>query len=90
MDAKTSLSNYSNYFYIIPWPNGSNNPVATQFMSNNNYIDYYNGNFKAQNWTLTVTAVPEPSTWVLMLLGFGGLGFAAARRNQERVSHAAA
>jgi uncharacterized protein (TIGR03118 family) len=26
-----------------------------------------------------ITSVPEPSTWVMMLLGFGGLGFAAFR-----------
>jgi hypothetical protein len=24
--------------------------------------------------------VPEPSTWVLLMLGFAGLGFAAFRR----------
>jgi len=28
------------------------------------------------------TAIPEPSTWALMLVGFGGLGFAAHRRGQ--------
>jgi hypothetical protein len=25
-------------------------------------------------------AVPEPSTWAMMLIGFAGLGYAAARR----------
>jgi hypothetical protein len=29
--------------------------------------------------TLTFTAVPEPSTWAMMLLGFAGLGFAGWR-----------
>jgi len=28
----------------------------------------------------TVTAVPEPSTWAMMLLGFAGVGFMAYRR----------
>ncbi|HVF83510.1 MAG TPA: PEPxxWA-CTERM sorting domain-containing protein, partial [Sphingomicrobium sp.] len=28
-------------------------------------------------------AVPEPSTWALMLLGFGGMGL-AMRRNRRR------
>ena len=27
-----------------------------------------------------VAAVPEPSTWAMMILGFLGLGFMAARR----------
>jgi hypothetical protein len=31
------------------------------------------------NVTLT-TAVPEPSTWAMMILGFAGLGFLAYRR----------
>lgn len=30
-----------------------------------------------QNFTLDV--VPEPSTWIMMLAGFAGLGFAAYR-----------
>jgi Protein of unknown function (DUF642)/PEP-CTERM motif len=29
---------------------------------------------------VSISAVPEPSTWVMMLLGFAGLGFAAYRR----------
>jgi PEP-CTERM motif len=29
-----------------------------------------------------VAAVPEPSTWAMMILGFGGLGFMAYRRKQ--------
>jgi hypothetical protein len=29
------------------------------------------------------SAVPEPSTWAMMLLGFAGLGFAAYRSRQR-------
>ena len=32
--------------------------------------------------TLT-TSVPEPSTWIMMLLGFAGLGFVAYRRRSQ-------
>jgi hypothetical protein len=30
------------------------------------------------------TAVPKPSTWAMMILGFCGLGFMAFRRKQNR------
>lgn len=30
--------------------------------------------------SVSVSAVPEPSTWAMLLIGFAGLGFAAARR----------
>jgi hypothetical protein len=39
--------------------------------------------------TFTLTAVPEPSTWAMLLLGFAGLGFAsygARRTSAGRVS----
>ena len=29
------------------------------------------------------TAVPEPTTWAMMMLGFAGLGYAAFRRNTK-------
>jgi hypothetical protein len=29
-------------------------------------------------------AVPEPSTWAMMLIGFGGLGLAVARRGRKQ------
>jgi hypothetical protein len=35
---------------------------------------------------ITLTAVPEPSTWAMMLIGFGGLGFAAYRRRRGAVA----
>ena len=35
------------------------------------------------------SAVPEPSTWAMMLLGFCGLGFFAYRRKDRLVSNAA-
>jgi uncharacterized protein (TIGR03118 family) len=34
----------------------------------------------------SITAVPEPSTWALMLFGFGGLALFAARRQRASVA----
>jgi hypothetical protein len=36
------------------------------------------------NFNLSVSTVPEPSTWFMMLLGFGGLAFVGHRRNLNR------
>jgi len=84
LDNNFLLSGPENYFYIIPWPNGPSNPIATQFYSsvlNNNYFDYYNGQFVAGN--LSVSAVPEPTTWAMMILGFMGVGVMAYRRKSK-------
>lgn len=39
--------------------------------------------------TLTVSAVPEPSTWAMLILGFLGLGFLAYRRQSKAALQAA-
>jgi hypothetical protein len=36
--------------------------------------------------TPATPAVPEPSTWAMMLLGFGAIGFAARRRRAQAVA----
>ena len=36
--------------------------------------------------TATITAVPEPSTWALVILGFAGIGFMTYRRKQLRLA----
>jgi len=50
----------------------------------------YGGTATLGTWALTVTsAVPEPSSCAMMLLGFVGLGFMAHRRNTKRALLAA-
>jgi PEP-CTERM motif len=36
--------------------------------------------------SFTVTSVPEPSTWAMMVLGFAGLGYAGYRRARPRTA----
>ena len=36
--------------------------------------------------TANVSAVPEPAAWAMMLIGFGGIGFAMRRRKVVRTS----
>jgi PEP-CTERM motif len=50
-------------------------------------------NFAGQTYSggsVTISAVPEPSTWAMMLLGFAGIGWAAFRRNQPKSGMASA
>lgn len=51
------------------------------------YQDPYPGNpawtGPAADANLTLTAVPEPSTWAMMALGFAGLGFAGYRTSRK-------
>ena len=35
------------------------------------------------HWDNLTSAVPEPSTWAMMILGFGGVGFMAYRRKSK-------
>ena len=45
----------------------------------NDNLNVY-GNFQILQMT---TAVPEPSTWAMMMLGFAGIGFVAYRRKSK-------
>jgi hypothetical protein len=56
------------------------------FYSDSGYsINAYAGEtLTAANGSIvTISAVPEPSTWAMMLLGFAGLGFMAYRRKNK-------
>ena len=35
---------------------------------------------------VSLTGAPEPSTWAMMLVGFGGLGYAALRRRRKALA----
>jgi hypothetical protein len=46
------------------------------------YWDSNNGD-NTQFVTATISAVPEPSTWAMMILGFAGVGYLAYRRRNH-------
>jgi hypothetical protein len=71
-------SNYAN------WISGGN-PTAPSYYFNGNswqYIGPQDYQFEIYGTPIT-TAVPEPSTWAMMLLGFAGIGFMAYRRKSK-------
>ena len=70
---------------------GTDEGVTHTFTGANDAFTFYN--FQATNGNVLlqevsgVTAVPEPATWGMMLLGFLGLGF-AFRQSRRKVSFA--
>jgi hypothetical protein len=76
------LKDGENYFYANYDPS---NPIenANGFLANAYYTN-------KEPWIMLsevefTTAVPEPSTWIMMIIGFAGLGFGMYRRNVGRV-----
>lgn len=51
-------------------------------------FDLRNVNFDpGQSFAFNVSAVPEPGTWMLMILGLGAVGFAMRRRHNAAVRY---
>ena len=54
---------------------------ADQIFDGKSYQVLYGG--IQWGFTLTMTDVPEPTTWIMMLAGFAGLGWVAHRRSKQ-------
>ena len=70
------------------WTNYSYTFTAT---AADNFLDFYfqSGATPAKDVLLdnvSIAAVPEPSTWAMMILGFAGIGFMAYRRRNQNSS----
>jgi len=63
--------------------------LAPVFLTGGSHTLFVNGslapNIAAASYsgTLNIAPVPEPATWAMMLLGFGGIGFAMRGRKQN-------
>jgi hypothetical protein len=72
------------------WQNNSDNVLYAFTTGGNLDSGWSNFAFNAPAAMITgdvASAVPEPSTWAMMLLGFAGIGFMAYRR-RDKLAHA--
>ncbi|MBR0689294.1 PEP-CTERM sorting domain-containing protein [Bradyrhizobium manausense] len=82
----SSDPNFSTFVSIL-----ADNPVSGAVKDQYNALNHgapYAGFPTAGHWTASfpvVAAVPEPSTWAMMMLGFAGVGFMAYRRKSRSV-----
>lgn len=64
----------------IPIFSGNLNRLTVNYTANTNAS--YGGNL---TFTPLVAAVPEPATWLMMIMGFAAVGFSMRRRKQQDV-----
>jgi hypothetical protein len=83
----------------VPGIYNSNSPLsATEIWDNTSlsgmglapgtYVYTWGSGADADTLTVNISAVPEPSTWTMMILGFCGLGFLAYRQKNGVRRHA--
>jgi PEP-CTERM motif len=92
VDTVVPVDNNGLLFIIGPPPFGSNLNPLFSFWSDPNAGAVFSGTqFGSTDWASAnlppepsgVAAVPEPSTWAMMILGFAGVGFLAYRRTRK-------
>jgi hypothetical protein len=64
-------------------PPGSVNTTINGVNNLGQIVGFFTDNNDNTIGFLATSAVPEPSTWAMMLIGFAGLGFLAHRRRRE-------
>jgi len=66
--------------FILAWEPASSTPLQFTYTTPSTFL------FESTSFTqfsVTAAAIPEPSTWTMMLLGFAGLGFAGYRASRK-------
>jgi hypothetical protein len=78
---------------FVPWTTETLNFTATSTSELLSFVAFANVSAPSyalvSDVSLTSAAAPEPSTWAMMVIGFGGLGYAAYRTRRKRVAVAA-
>ena len=67
--------------FALQWTPASSTP--DNFVYTTSELDNFFFATSFTHFSVTAAAIPEPSTWAMMLLGFAGLGFAGYRRARK-------
>ena len=72
--------------------NGDGDDTAFYLFNAGSGLDTFTLNFNASSnvrlYSTGVSAGPEPATWAMMLIGFGGIGFSLRRRRKLQAASA--
>jgi hypothetical protein len=82
-DVNTTTASWGAYPLFAVWSNAPGDGYSAAFTGKLDGVEYYN----IQGGATVSGAVPEPSTWAMLLLGFAGLGYGGYR--QAKTSAAA-
>jgi hypothetical protein len=76
----------SSSFFLI-----GTGPTILSGLSGEIHVGYWDSNYpdNSGSQTLSITSVPEASTWAMLIAGFAGLAFACYRGSRKRVTTAA-
>ena len=75
---------YAVYLGLPTLPGGNGSAIVTNPPGSGILFETIGGNL-AYQLVGNISAVPEPSTWAMMILGFAGIGFMAYRRRSQTV-----
>ena len=82
--AKLSFTSRNTYNTEVELNNSNNGNASYVYNYTTNLFTLSQGGFAAITFTPVnaTAAVPEPAAWAMMMLGFGGIGFALRRRSK--------
>ena len=87
-------------YTLSPFPDNTSLKLANTFLSTGTYTFSFTGNNTnpptgdvnaagALTGNVTITPLPEPATWAMMLLGFGAIGLSVRSRRKSALAQIA-